>query len=140
MRLDAIASRISKLSTDKDLLPQLTDLKVEMAHSAQKALNEWEQDENGQDVELGTGGVCDQISRALSEVILKLDGIDITEGGHEGDDHSYIIVYNDDEAFSVDIPPYIYETGGGYSWKKKPNVKIQPDDILIERVDRLYIL
>jgi len=33
----------------------------------------------------------------------------------------------------VDIPPYTYETGGGYNWKKIPDVTFDASDIVFYR-------
>jgi len=122
-----------------DLEKKLSSLRSKMAQAAQRVIDEWQQDEEGYDEELGAGGACDQVCEAIRNVIAPLDGVEITEGGHPGDDHAYLIAYDDDEAFAVDIPPYVYEEGGGYSWKKKPDVKISPDHIVIEKVDREFI-
>ena len=58
------------------------------------------------------------------------------DGGQDGDDHAYLIVYNDVEAYIVDIPPEVYEEGGGYNWQKKPNVTINAEDVGIEPIKR----
>ncbi len=58
------------------------------------------------------------------------------DGGQDGDDHAYLIVYNDSEAYIVDIPPGVYEEGGGYNWQKKPDVTIQASDVIIEPINR----
>lgn len=34
----------------------------------------------------------------------------------------------------MDIPPRVYETGGGYSWKKIPDVVFKSDDIVIDNI------
>lgn len=31
----------------------------------------------------------------------------------------------------VDIPPEVYESGSGYSWKKKPDVAIHRDHVVL---------
>lgn len=58
------------------------------------------------------------------------------DGGQDGDDHAYLIVYNDVEAYIVDIPPGVYEEGGGYNWQKKSNVIITASDVIIESIKR----
>jgi hypothetical protein len=65
--------------------------------------------------------------------------VDITEGGHQGDDHAWLIAYTDHEAFGIDIPPGIYETGSGYNWKKRPGVKLTANDVEIFRLNRADI-
>ena len=63
----------------------------------------------------------------------------MTEGGQEGDEHAYIIVFNDTEAYEVDIPPGVYETGRGYSWKKIEGARIEPENVVINPVPRGWL-
>ena len=99
----------------------------------QSIFDDWDQDEDGYDEEYGGGGICDQIANALSSNF-SLHGFDIVEGGQEGDDHAYIFVGRDGRAFEVDIPPNIYEYGGGYSWKKRKDVTFTINDFYINEV------
>jgi hypothetical protein len=120
-----------------ELEKKLEALRSELAQAAQAVVDEWTQDEEGFDEELGVGGACDQVSEAILSVLAeKLEGVEFTEGGQPGDDHAYTIVYDEDEAFAVDIPPSVYETGGGYSWKKRKDAKIEPDDVMFSEVER----
>lgn len=119
------------------LLKKLQSIKQKMATAAQEVIDEWDQDEEGYDEEIGTGGVCDQVSSAISGVISEaIPEAEFTDGGQDGDDHAFLIVYDDQESYAVDIPPRVYETGGGYSWKKIENAVVTADDIVIEKVDR----
>jgi hypothetical protein len=117
------------------LKSRLESLRPRLASVAQAVINEWEQDEDGIDEKFGAGGPCDTIANEMASVLAQ-SGIDVTEGGHDGDDHAYLIAYDDDEAFVVDIPPGAYETGGGYRWRKLPNVRLQEDDVVVERISR----
>lgn len=115
---------------------KLLSLRPAMAIAAQGVLDDWEQDDEGVCEDLGTGGVCDRVADALATIIT-LDGtVETTEGGQEGDDHAYVIAYDDDEAFLVDIPPGVYESGSGYCWKKRKGVVLTEDDVVVERVNR----
>lgn len=118
---------------------QIKSLKVKeaLAKAAQEVYEEWEQDSEGNDEELGTGGICDRIADklgfALNDV---LDGeFDVVDGTPEGDEHANIIVHNGKEAFQIDISPGLYERGSGYSYTKVPNVKFDAKDIEIYSVD-----
>ena len=67
-------------------------------------------DENGFRYEYGGGGICDEIAEKLADKILNTFsemGIDveITSGCQDGDDHAWIVVYSQDDAWGVDIPP-----------------------------------
>lgn len=119
------------------LFKKLQAIKPQMVAAAQRIIDEWEQNEEELDEELGSGGVCDQVSEAVETVISEMiSGIEFTDGGHEGDDHAFVIVYNDSEAYAVNIPPEVYEVGGGYSWKKIKGAKITEQDVIITKVDR----
>lgn len=111
-----------------NLQQHLISLRPQITIAAQLVYDQWEPDEFG-------GGICDEISSAISDV-LSVAGIDSTEGGHDGDEHSYVVAYDDTEAFVVDIPYDVYETGGGYSWEKTPDVVFSPNDVAIVPVDR----
>lgn len=113
---------------------QLYALRPQLAQAAQQIYDQWEpEDEND------VGGICDEISNAMSGLIASHVDVQITDGGHDGDDHAYPIVYNDTEAYAVDIPPYVYERGGGYVWHKIPGVTITANDVVIEPVDRNHV-
>lgn len=111
------------------------ELCQQMAVAAQEVYNDWAQDDEGVDEERGGGGICDAISEAISGVIAEhVDDVELAEGGQDGDDHAYVIVYNEDEAYGVDIPASLYETGGGYSWKKVEGVVFTSKDIEVFEV------
>lgn len=113
-----------------NLKKELERLKFEMAEAAQKVYDEWDQDEHGDDEELGSGGICDSVAEAIAGIIVSsLTNVDTFDGGQPGDDHAWTIAQRDGEAFGVDIDQHVYEIGGGYHWKKKPNVIIRPDQV-----------
>lgn len=117
------------------LKKRIAALRGEIARRAQKVYDEWQRDG---DEELGSGGICDLVVEQIADVLAEA-GIDTIEGGQEGDDHAYVIAYDDDEAYEVDIPCYIYERGSGYVWSKLPDVKIESDDVSIVKIPRKYI-
>jgi hypothetical protein len=113
------------------LLEILLTLRPQLALAAQAVYNEWNQNTEAMTDEVfGGGGICDAITNAMWSV-LSANGIDCTEGGHDGDDHAYLIAYDDVDTFSVDIPPAIYEEGMGFSWVKIPGVEFEPTDVVI---------
>ncbi len=117
-----------------NLRNHLMQLRPQLVKAAQEVYDEWSQDDDGVDEVHGGGGICDAISRAFSGILVDVPGIDITDGGQDGDDHAYVIVYTSTEAYAIDIPPSVYERGGGYSWTKIPNVTFRPEHIVIEPV------
>jgi hypothetical protein len=113
------------LEAKQGLYQQLLTLRPLIAQAAQKIYDEWEQED-----ECDVGGICDEIERSTSGIIAsRIRNINVTDGGHDGDDHAWTIVYNNAESYGVDIPPHVYETGGGYCWKKIPGVTIQPNHV-----------
>lgn len=124
------------LAEDSSFKSKLEALKPAMAKAAQAIYDEWDQEasEDG-DLEVGFGGICDEIADAISSVVMSHTDAEMHQGGHDGDDHAWNIFQVGDEAYGVDIPCFVYETGGGYSWKKIPDVQIRPSDIQIFEVD-----
>lgn len=122
------------------LLPQLKQLRPQMAEAAQRIYDSWDQTDEFQD----GGGICDEIAEAISGIVassINSDLIDISEYGHDGDDHAAIIVSAMDlntgrptERYLVDIPYDLYETGGGYNWTKIPDVIFMPQNVVIQRI------
>jgi len=114
------------------LREQLESQREAFAAAAQRVYDEWEQDEDGLDEDLGAGGICDQISAAIAAVV----ECDTVEGGQDGDDHAWLIATDwVAEAYQVDIHPSWYEEGGGYTWRKTPSVKFTGEMITIAPLD-----
>lgn len=120
------------------LYQKIFKLRSRFAEAAQDVYDEWEQDEDGDDFEHGTGGICSDITFAIMGILGRFD-IDCLEAGQDGDDHSWVLAYDDTEAYEIDIPYSIYEFGGGYQWTKKPGVQFKADDLVIWQVDRKYV-
>jgi hypothetical protein len=118
-----------------NLRAQLEASRPELARIAQAVYDDWQQDEEGIDEVYGGGGICDAIAEEIAVHLSQL-GIDTIDGGQDGDDHAFLIAYNDTEAYEVDIPPGVYEYGSGYSWTKKRDVTITADDVYIGKVDQ----
>ena len=112
---------------------ELEALRGELSKAANEILDEWEQDVDGVDMIYGSGGCCDAVARAMSSV-LSIYGYDTSDGGQDGDDHAFVVVNDGKRAFAVDINPRVYETGGGYIWKKLEGAHILPKNIEIFEV------
>ena len=125
-----------KRIAQNNLLAQLTNLRGAMALAAQEEYDGWELNEEGFDWEIGGGGICDRVSEAIADVVSQnIPDVEIVDGGSDGDDHAWKIVFNDTEAYHVDIPHNIYERGGGYSWTKVPGVSFSATDVEIYPAD-----
>lgn len=118
--------KLSKLSGQSQFFQELWSLRPKMAQAAQIVYNDWDVDEGF--------GICDQVAEALGGVLSSVPGVDVRDGGWDGDDHLYLIASRDGEEYTIDIPPYLYETGGGYNWKKIDGVQFMPDDVEIYRI------
>lgn len=122
--------------TNSPLYTELLRLRPELAAAAQRVYNEWQQDQEGVDEEIGCGGICDQVAEAIEGVIaMRVGDAELLQGGQDGDDHAWVIAARGPEAYGLDIPPNVYETGGGYRWQKRHGVAFQPEHIVIFPVE-----
>lgn len=114
-------------------IQKLTPLLV---RAAQEVYNEWNQDEEGMDAELGGGGICQDIADAISGV-LSNHGIEVTtvDSGGMGEQHVWAVARVKDGIFGVDIDYRRYEVGSGYNWKKRLGVVFDNSDIEIYKMD-----
>lgn len=114
------------------LLQVLEQLRPQMAQAAQSVYNTWEQDAEGYDEVLGSGGICQDIADAIAD-ILPYDTYILSS--QCGDQHVWLVAYNDNEGYHIDIPAFEYETGSGYNWTKRPDIIFKPEMIIIEKAD-----
>jgi len=141
-----------KLAHKQDFLSNLESLTSEFVEAAQKIYDDWDEHP---DVYFG-GGICHLIADAFVEIVYK-HYPHYTASTFTRDDiqHVETIVFNIDsdslnddvdvetdiETVMIDLSPYIYENGGGFSWTKIPDVEFQNNDITFYRTytDRKYI-
>lgn len=125
---------LKKYQIKADELKTLSQLKEQipkMLKAAQKEYDEWDQDDEGYDHEVGHGGICHLIVDAICDV---LDGFERASYSLDSEVHVITIVQLKEGIFEIDIPYSIYEKGGGYTWKKIPNVVFEKDDIVISKI------
>lgn len=123
------------LAANTPLIHRLGTLRPALARAAQGVYDDW--DQGGSDNEYGGGGICDNVAQALAVVVNgALPDVTITDGGQDGDDHAFIVVLTDNEAVAVDIPPGVYEIGGGYNWTKRQGVHIRSTDVVFDTLRR----
>ena len=113
----------------------IMSLRPQLAKAAQKVYDEWDQSGEDGDPELGFGGICQDIAEAIADVLNHHDIEAGTVSQSIGEQHVYTIAKLDDGVFEIDIHPYTYERGAGYTWKKVPGVKFKPEDISITLID-----
>lgn len=120
------------LNSIKDLTD---DILNKMVVAAQKEYDNWEQDEEGYAEELGYGGICQNIAESMIH-ILDMNGIDNTYIANSTcEQHVYIIGAFQEGVYQIDIPYHTYETGGGYTWKKLPDIKFDKTHITLDLID-----
>lgn len=121
----------------QSLYDALMALRSQMAAAAQQVYNEWTQDAEGVDEILGSGGICQDIADRIGDVVIQYAGLyPRTMEAQCGEQHVWILVYNEEEGYHVDIAPSVYETGGGYTWKKIPDVVFDADHVEIYPADQ----
>jgi len=113
------------------LYSSLMSLRSAFIEAAQMEYDAWNQEGPGY-------GICDEIAARMSSIIAeRIPGVEVLDGGHDGDDHAWLLVvdHNEEVAYGVDISQDHYETGGGYSWTKKPGVRFSVDMVDIWEAD-----
>lgn len=107
---------------------QLLELKGDIALVAQEIYDKWDENED----EYAGGGICHLIA---DEIVHYLEDHQIEATPFScsvGENHVMVAARFGENAYIIDIPPHIYETGGGYSWQKVPDVKITANDVTME--------
>jgi|ERR1035437_4380320 hypothetical protein len=103
--------------------------------AAQKQYDEWAQNEEGYDEELGHGGICHLIADDLADILSGV-GIECSTVCDSSVQHVYLVCKFREGIYSIDIPYYFYESGGGFSWKKKKDIKFDSSHVIIHPIDR----
>ncbi|WP_411839596.1 hypothetical protein [Paracoccus sp. ME4] len=116
-------------------LEELRALSPSIIAAAQSELDAWQQDEEGMDEKLGSGGACQEISDAIARIIGGAGGTTAEIFTEFDGGHVFLMAHLDEGAFSVDIPPFVYEYGAGYSWTKREGVRLSPDDLVIQKLE-----
>jgi len=109
--------------------------KKKLADIAQLIYNKWDaSDETYGDFEVGFGGICHLIAEKIVDYLYSV-GIPASTVSSNAEVHVYAVAQAKEGVFVIDIPPYSYETGGGYSWKKIPDIIFDEDYITISKID-----
>lgn len=108
---------LKSINDIKRLLPTITA-------AVQKEYDRW--DENPD--EYANGGICHLLADEVCSVLWD-HNIQSATVSSDHEVHVYTIAKVREGVWSVDIPPGVYETGGGYNWKKIHDVQFDPRDI-----------
>lgn len=110
-------------------------LRSELVKAAQEQYDAWQLDDDGFDFEVGAGGICHLIADAIVD-ILNEHGIECSSVSATHEVHVYVLAQVEEGIYEIDVPHRIYETGGGYTWKKIEGVTFEPDHVVIYCIDR----
>jgi len=117
---------------------ELNQLLPELARRVQKEYDEWNQEADPEtgDSELGFGGICQNFAYIIAEAVGELTGFDTAiMSAQIGEQHVWAIVRTPEGIYEIDIPACVYETGGGYNWKKIPDITFTEQDFVINLID-----
>jgi hypothetical protein len=131
------ALRYGRERVENDLHRKLLDLRPKLAEAAQKEYDAWDaSDPEYGDPDVGFGGICHNIAENMADV-LNEHGIDCStlDNNGMGEQHVWVAAHDGKHLYHVDISPHHYETGGGYSWQKKPGVKFTPEHVDLAKGD-----
>jgi hypothetical protein len=109
----------------------LESLRPAFCAAAQEVYDKWHQDDEGLSDEYGCGGICHDIAEAICGVLWKNNISCTTFSASIGEVHVWAVADIEGEAHQVDISPYLYEQGGGYTWRKIPDIAFEESDIII---------
>ena len=121
------------MSGTEHFFKKLDDLKDQITVVAQKEYDQW--DESDLDT-YGGGGICHLIADEIASLLCE-NNIDCFSHSLDYKQHVLVVAYDKESetACWVDIPEYLYETGGGFTWEKINDVKFTSDFVSIEAVD-----
>lgn len=107
----------------------------DLASVAQDVYDQWEQ-VDGFDAELGSGGICQDVAAAMAGRLGEAGFEDVlVVSAAVGENHVFVMALLGEGVYQIDISPYHYETGGGYVWKKRPDVEFRPEMVSFLKVD-----
>jgi hypothetical protein len=101
-----------------------------LVKSAQRVYNHW--NEKNIDTYAG-GGICHLIADKFCD-ILNDQGISCSTVSSDHEQHVFTVVQVKEGIYKVDIHPSVYETGGGFTWKKIKHVKFSNEDVYLYKI------
>jgi len=118
----------------QETLKSINDVKALMPRIIQVSQKEYDSwDEENID-EYASGGICHLIADAIANVFND-NGIDSFTISSDFEQHVYCVVRVREGIYQVDIHHSVYETGGGFSWNKIPDIIFEPSDITFYMID-----
>jgi len=123
----------SLVADSRELESKIKILLPKLAEKAQEEYDAW--DEENID-EYAGGGICHIIADELCDILNRND-IDCSTYSLNFKQHVISLAYDTQTktVISIDLPEYVYETGGGFSWRKIQDVEIEPNDFIISELN-----
>ena len=116
-------SNLQSVNSAKQLAPML-------AKVAQEEYDKWDEE----DIDTyANGGICHYIADRMSDV-LHNHHIECAAISSSHEQHVYVAAQFQEGVYIIDLPYHTYETGGGFNWKKIPDVEFDERDITFYRV------
>jgi len=109
---------LPSVNTAKSAMPRILE-------KVQRVYDDW--DEADRDTYAG-GGICHLLADEICDVLGSM-GIECATVSCSMEQHVYVGAKFEEGVYSIDIPYHIYETGGGFSWQKIPDIKFEPNDV-----------
>ena len=118
---------------DEDDLPSVERARAAIPQILARVQQDYDRwDEQDRDTYAG-GGICHIIADTMCDVLGDL-GIDCTPVSCSYEQHVYIAARFAEGVYTIDIPYHVYETGGGFSWQKIPDVRFSARDVVFYRM------
>ncbi len=115
---------MSTRRSNRFLLERVYALSPQLVAAAQTQYDAWNQDQDGFDEELGCGGLCQNIAEDFCSILGEAGfAAEMVDNNGVGEQHVWAEFEEQGWRIAIDIPPGIYESGGGFCWKKRPGVK-----------------
>lgn len=115
-----------------DNLPSVDDAKrliPQFLKAAQQNYDDW----NEEDIDTyAGGGICHIIADSICGVLSDA-GIECTTVSCSYEQHVYVAGKFREGVYTIDIPYHVYEEGGGFSWKKIPDITFDSRDVVFYR-------
>jgi hypothetical protein len=112
-------------------IKEVKKLIPDFVKAAQLEYDNW--DETDDDTYAG-GGICHLIADSIAN-ILSSNGFDAAVVSSPHEQHAVVFCKVIEGVYQIDVPWRTYERGGGYSWKKIPDVVFNSNDIDFYQID-----
>lgn len=118
---------------DQEQFPSVAQAKNLMPQILQAAQRDYDNWYESQTDTYAGGGICHIIAESICDVLSDA-GINCVTVSCSHEQHVYVAAQFDEGVYTIDIPYYVYEEGGGFSWRKLPDIKFDANDVVFYKV------